>query len=86
MTTYIERKRSESPDGLRAVTIEEGDHGLCRFVTWKLYDPAPDIPAVGGPTWTLDEFSGLYGNLAETEAAAASDIAWLEAPGPASAE
>lgn len=79
MTEYAENARFESPDGLRAVTLETGDHGLCRFVTWKFYDPAPEIPAIGGPTWMLDEFSGLYPNLSEAEAAAKAQINWLRA-------
>lgn len=77
MTEYIERKRIQSPDGTREVSLEEGDHGLCRFVTWKLYDPAPDITEVGGLTWTLDKFSGFYSSLAETEEAAKAQISWL---------
>lgn len=77
MTEYIEHKRLQSPDGTREVTLEEGDHGLCRFVTWKLYDPAPDIPEVGGLTWALDEFSGFYASLSEAEEAAWASISWL---------
>ena len=77
MTAYIEHKRLQNPDGTQEVTIEEGDHGLCRFVTWKLYDPAPDIPEIGGPTWTLDEFSGHFASLAEAEEAAKAQIGWL---------
>jgi hypothetical protein len=79
MTEYVERKRIESKDGLRAVTLELGDHGLCRFVTWKLYDPAPDIPEFGGLTWTLDKFSGFYASLSEAEAAATDQLFWLKA-------
>ena len=78
MTEYVEHKRLESPDGLRAVTIELGDHGLCRFVTWKLYDPAPDIPEVGGLTWTFGEFSGFYESLSEAEDAAKMQLGWLK--------
>ena len=77
LTEYMERRRIESPDGSQAVVLEEGDHGLCRFVTWRLYDPAPDIPEVGGPTWVLDKFSGFYGSLAEAEAGARAEIDWL---------
>lgn len=76
---YIEHKRFESPDGLEAVTLEKGDHGLCRFVTWKFYAPAPESSAFDGPAWMLDEFSGLYATLLEAETAARSQIAWLRA-------
>lgn len=79
MTEYIEHKRFESPDGLRAVTLETGDHGLCRFVTWKFYNPVPEILALSGPIWMLDEFSGLYPNLSEAERAARAEIAWFPA-------
>jgi hypothetical protein len=77
MTDYVEHKRLESLDGLRAITVEEGDHGLCRFVTWRLYDPAPDIPEQSALTWVPDRFSGLYENLEQAEAAARSEIDWL---------
>ena len=80
MRKYVEFKRVESPDGLKAVTLEEGDHGLWRFVTWKFYDPAPDIPEVGGPAWMLDGFSGFYASLAEADAAIMAELPWLKPP------
>lgn len=82
MTTYVELKRAQRADGLAAVTIEEGDHGLCRFVTWKLYDPAPDIPELGGPTWTIVALSGLYENASEAEASAVIQVDWLDSLDP----
>jgi hypothetical protein len=74
MTIYSEHKRFERSDGNAAVTIEMADHGLCRFVTWKLYDPAPDIPEIGGPAWVPTKWSGLYENLNQAEAAATLEI------------
>ena len=79
MTTYVEHKRIESYDGLKAVTLEQGDHGLWRFVTWKFSDPAPDIPEVGGPCWMLDDFSGFYQSLADAQAAVYNELGWISA-------
>ena len=77
MTDYRERLRHVRPDGQSEVTIEEGDHGLFSFTVWRLYDPAPDIPEVGGPTWVPSKTSGLYATLADAEAAAASECTWV---------
>lgn len=79
MTDYRERMRHTSPDGQSEVTVEEGDHGLCRFTIWRLYDPAPDIPEVGVPTWVPSETSGLYQTVADAEAAASASCTWINA-------
>ncbi len=79
MTDYRERMRHRSPDGRSEVTVEEGDHGLCRYTIWRLYDPAPDIPEIGGATWVPSETSGFYQTLAEAEAAASATCTWFNA-------
>lgn len=78
MTEYVQHKRMESPDGSRAITLEHGEHGLCRFVIWKLYDPSPENPEIGGLTWLPDEFSGIYASLSEAEEAAKAQLSWLK--------
>lgn len=78
MADYVEWKRLESADGLAAVTIEESDSGLCNFTVWKFYDPAPEIPEVGGPVWVISRESGLYATPADAEAAARAEITWLK--------
>lgn len=71
--------RHASPDGQLEVTVEEGDHGLSRFTLWRLYDPAPDIPELGGPTWIPAETSGLFRTVADAEKAASATFGWLKA-------
>lgn len=79
MTEYRERMRHASPDGQLEVTVEVGDHGLCRFTLWLLYDPAPDVPELGGPTWIPSKTSGFYQTVADAEEAAFASYAWLKA-------
>lgn len=78
MTEYREWMRQVSPDGHSEVTVEVGDHGLCRFTIWRLYDPAPDIPEVGGPIWVPKETSGFYETVADAKAAAGAVCPWLK--------
>lgn len=78
MTEYRERLRHSSPDGQFKVTVEEGDHGLSRFTLWRLYDPAPDIPELGGPTWVPAKTSGFYHTVALALEAASANFSWLK--------
>lgn len=78
MTEYSQRRRFERADGLAAVTIEESDVGLFQFVIWKLYDPAPDIPEVGGPVWIVSRSSGLYPTLSAAENSARAEVEFLK--------
>lgn len=80
MTMYIEINRFESPDGQAALTIEQGDHGLWRFIRWKLYNPAPDIPELGEAVWVPSKWSGLYESECEAEVGAFAEVYWRPAP------
>ncbi len=77
MSDAAKRKRIESPDGQEAIEIGERDDGLWSFSVWKLYDPFPGNPHVGGLTWVVSREGGLYASLAEVEAAIEADIRWL---------
>jgi hypothetical protein len=79
MTEYREHIRHSSSDGELEVTVEQGDHGLCRFIFWRLYDPAPDIPELGGQTWVPSKTSGFYQTIADAEEAALATSTWLKA-------
>jgi hypothetical protein len=74
MTDYRERKRVVRADGLAQLTLEEGEHGLCRFVIWKHYNPE-----LGDLAWVPSRVSGFYPSTIEAEAAAAAEVDWLNA-------
>jgi hypothetical protein len=66
MTEYRERSWLTNSDGLRAISVEQGDHTLWRYVEWRWYHPYPENPAVD-PTWSPTHWSGFYDSQAEVE-------------------
>ena len=79
MTEYRDRRRFESPDRQSALTIEEGDHGLCRFTVWMWAAAQEGGDEFDHAYWAIDRRSGLYPTATEAEEAARSEVDWFRA-------
>jgi hypothetical protein len=79
MTEYSCQQRYESPDGQSAVTIEEGDHGLCSFTVWQWMAAQGDGSEFDHSYWSPSRCGGLYATLGEATEAAKAEVNWLKA-------
>lgn len=72
-----ELARYESADSQNALTVEEGDNGLCRFTLWSWVPALGDGSEWDHACWSPIRCSGLYATAEEADKAAKAEVDWL---------